>query len=99
MGFLGTKKHAGFARVFFCCKLQTSLLQQSGNLGFPTQSHDMQTLAVGLALLDDLCGDLNTGDTGLSALLVGSQSVDHMLRHMDTSNVVVHELSHAGRLG
>ena len=59
----------------------------------------MHTLAIGLAFLDDLGGNFHTGDTGLGAFLVGSKSIDHFLRNMDTGHVVIHELGHTGRLG
>ena len=53
--------------------LDTGHFQQLGNLSFPAQCHDVQTLAVGTAFLDDLCGDLHTGNAGLGALFVGGQ--------------------------
>ena len=93
-------RHSGFPLcLLLLINLDAGQLQQLGNLGFPAQSHDVHTLAVGLALLDDLSGDLHTGDTGLGALLVSSQSVDHVLGHMDTGHIVVHELGHACGLG
>ena len=58
----------------------------------------MDTLAVGLALLNDLGSNFHTGDTGLCTLLIGSKGIDHFLRHMDAGDIVVHKLRHTGRL-
>ena len=79
--------------------LDTGQFQQLGHLGFPAQGHDVHALAVRTALSDDLGGDLHAGDAGLGPLLVGGQSFDHVVRHMDTGHVAVHELAHAGVLG
>ena len=78
---------------------EASQLQQSGDLGLPAQSHDVDTLAVGLALTDDAGSDLNAGDTGLGLLLVSAQLFQHLIGDVDACNVVVHELAHAHGLG
>ena len=62
------------ARVSPCGSLlllQASLLQQGRNLRFPAQTHDMHTLAIGLALPDDTGGNLHAGNTGLGFFLIG----------------------------
>ena len=62
------------ARVSPCGSLlllQASLFQQGRNLRFPAQTHDMHTLAIGLALPDDTGGNLHAGNTGLGFFLIG----------------------------
>ena len=62
------------ARVSPCGSLlllQASLFQQGRNLRFPAQTHDMHTLAIGLAFPDDTGGNLHAGDTGLGFFLIG----------------------------
>ncbi len=62
------------ARVSPCGSLlllQASLFQQGRNLRFPAQTHDMHTLAIGLALPDDTGGNLHAGNTGLGFFPIG----------------------------
>ena len=59
----------------------------------------MQALAVGLAGLDDLSGDLYAGDASLGLFGVSSQTGDHLVGHVNTGHVPVHVLGHTGRLG
>ena len=51
--------------------LEASLLEKRGDLGFPAEGHDVNALAVGLALADDARGNFHTRDTGLGLFLVG----------------------------
>ena len=49
--------------IFFYLILDLSQFQQIRDLGFPSESHDMNTLAVWLTLFDNTCSNLYAGDT------------------------------------
>ena len=58
----------------------------------------MYTLTVWLALFDDTCSDLNTCDTCFCLFFVCFQFLEHLVRNMNTGNIIVHEFSHSGGL-
>lgn len=73
-------------------------LEKLGNLGFPAEGHDVDALAIGLALADNARGNFYTRDSGLGLFLVSLKFGDKLVGDMDSGDVLVHELTHSGVL-
>ena len=58
----------------------------------------MNTLAVWLALFDNTCSDLNTGNSSFCLFFVSLQFLNHLIRNMNAGNIVIHEFRHSSGL-